>query len=260
MARNSKHRTSNLNLLDSYWDRTQRPLQNLYFLLPVIVLYEVGTAWYAPAGDSRLPRIWAESLLDRFFQMFGVTGYYLPGILVLVVLFCWHLGRRDPWKPEPKLYVLMWIESLILAAPLYVFMLVLFRQAPMAAAVELQHVAGAISSSEGWKAGLIFSIGAGIYEELLFRLIAIALLHLLLVDVLALPEVWGVTGAVVLSALAFSLYHFDRDNAFAWSKFLFYMAAGVYLAAVYVLRGFGIVAATHALYDVMVVVREHDLI
>ena len=245
--------------IHTYWDRAQWPLQSLYFLLPILILYEIGTLWYAPPGDERLPPIWAESLLDQFFKMFGVTGYYLPGVLVVVVLLVWHMARRDPWGIEPKLYVLMWAESLVLAAPLFVFMLVLFRAPPVpveaatSTAVPLSALltdpANVVAS---FKAGLVFSIGAGIYEELLFRLIAIALVHMLLVDVIALPDVWGATGAVAVSAVAFAMYHFTGDNVFAWSKFFFYVAAGVYLAAVYVLRGFGIVAATHALYDVMV--------
>lgn len=264
MARKSKSTPQKSRThIHSYWDRAQWPLQSLYFLLPILVLYEVGTLWYAPPGDERLPPIWAESLLDQFFNLFGVTGYYLPGVLVVVVLLCWHMTRRDPWRPEPKLYGLMWVESLVLAMPLFVFMLVLFRSTPPAevasATGSLSHLAGVLtpgggagSAAESWKAGLVFSIGAGIYEELLFRLIAIALVHMILVDVLALPDAWGATGAVALSAVAFAMYHFTGDNLFAWGKFFFYVAAGVYLAAVYVLRGFGIVAATHALYDVMV--------
>lgn len=253
--------------LHSYWDRTQWPLQSLYFLIPLLVAYELATIFYTTGEGTRLPPIVAESLLGRFFEMFGVGGVYLPGVIVCVVLFCWHLARRDPWEPELTLYALMWVESIVLAVPLFVFMLVLFREptaAPIpaaavdyAAAIPLASPAG----GEAWWSGLVFSVGAGIYEELLFRLIAIAILHMILVDVLALPDAWGATGAVLLSAAAFALYHFEPIwsfgrfvDSFSAGRFAFYMVAGVYFAAIYVLRGFGIVAATHALYDVLVVV------
>ena len=36
-------------------------------------------------------------------------------------------------------------------------------------------------------------------------------------------------------------------------KTIFYVLAGVYLACIYVYRGFGIVAGAHAMYDVLVV-------
>jgi membrane protease YdiL (CAAX protease family) len=243
--------------LDTYWDRTQWPLQSLYFLLPLLILYQLGTLFYSPSGD----RLLAEQLLFKaFFQVFGVASYYLPAVIVIVVLLSWHTVRRDPWRPEPTLHGMMWIESLILAAPLFIFVLVIFRQPVTASMLDIAYPLVPDGRTHSWQEEIVFSIGAGIYEELLFRLIAIALLHMLLVDLLALPDAWGAAGAVLGSALAFALYHFppfwnwqEFRAAFQGGLFAFYLFAGVYLAAVYVLRGFGIVAATHALYDIMVV-------
>jgi hypothetical protein len=258
MARKTKHRSSTIKHLDTYWDRTQWPLQSLYFLLPVLLVYEIGTLVYAPEGGQRLPPIVAERLLGQFFEMFGVAGYYLPAIIVVVVLLAWHLARRDPWRPEPPLYALMWIESILLAAPLFVFALVLFREPQqIASAQHLVEHALPNDPAYPYQAKLVFSIGAGIYEELLFRLIAIALVHMLLVDVLALPDLWGGIGAVGASAVAFAMYHFTGEAAFHWGYFFFYTVAGVYLAAIYVLRGFGIVAVTHAVYDVFIETAKH---
>ena len=246
MAQSVRNPKSEIRNLSSYWERTHWPLQSLYFLLPLLILYELGVVLWAGPYD-----ISARRLLRAFFELFGGTGYYLPGLAVVVVLLCWHIARRDPWKPELKLYGLMWLESIALAAPLFVFMAVLFRE-PAQPAIALSN--GGPAELNGWRAGLVFSIGAGIYEELLFRLIAIALLHLLLVDVLSLPTQYGAVGAVALSAVAFAMYHFSDGNPFDWGRFAFYTAAGLYFAAVYVLRGFGIVAAVHAIYDVAVIV------
>ena len=149
----------------------------------------------------------------------------------------------------------MWVESLVLALPLFVFMLALFRQpAPQAALLQATDVV------VSWQAQLVFSIGAGIYEELLFRLIVIAVVHTVLVDMLAMSQWVGAIGAVAVSAVAFAFYHFGPNNPFDWGKCLFFTAAGIYFAAVYLLRGFGIVAGTHALYDLMVVTMSmtHD--
>jgi membrane protease YdiL (CAAX protease family) len=117
-------------------------------------------------------------------------------------------------------------------------------------------VGGEAAALPSWQAGVVFSLGAGIYEELLFRLIAIALLHGLLVDVLAMPQQYGAPTVVVLSAIAFALYHFDQFSAMQWTpadwgRFAFYTLAGVYFAAIYMLRGFGIVAGAHAVYDIL---------
>ncbi len=239
--------------ITSYWERTQWPLQSLCFLLPLLIIYEVGTLIFASTAGA-LPMIRAESLLYTAFGALGVTSFYLPPLIVVIVLLVWHLARRDPWGLEPGLYVLMAVESILLALPLLVFSAVLFREPVMQAG--LNELPGP------WAAKLLLSIGAGLYEELVFRLILIALLHLFLVDLLALPAHWGAALAVLLSAAAFGLYHFEEINVLNWTsqewrRMVFYMGAGVYFAAVYVLRGFGIVAACHAIYDIVVVTAPY---
>ncbi len=236
----------------AYWHFSQRPLQSLVFLFPLILLYELGTRLYAhDAASGATTFIYARSLLRDFFEWFGVTGYYLPGLIVVVVLLSWHVVRRDPWDASVRQAVLMWFESVLLALPLFVFMLVLVRPPTVHWAL-----AAPTGEATSWQAQLVFSIGAGIYEELLFRLIAIALLHLLLVDVLAMPERLGAGLSIGLSALAFALYHFPSLEAFDLARCLFYTAAGIYFAGVYVLRGFGIVVGCHAMYDVLVVIVD----
>ena len=256
----------------SYWERTQWPLQSLYFLLPLLIIYEVGAAVFAPEGNERLPQIYAERMLGQFFQWLGVTGYYLPGVAAVVVLFCQHLTRRDPWKPEPPLYLAMFVESMLLAAPLFVFSIMITdgpgvnpNPDPTGGgnlAMLLASTANAATGLDGvasWREGVIFALGAGVYEELVFRLIVIALAHIVLSDLLALPQGWAAGGAIGLSAVLFALYHpFATHIPWEWSpsdwgRFTFYSLAGLYFAAIYVYRGFGIVAATHALYDVMVI-------
>jgi len=267
----------------SYWERTLWPLQSLYFLLPLLLGYELGAVLFAPEGNERLPQIYAERMLGQFFQWMGVTGYYLPGLATVVVLLCQHFARRDPWKPEPKLYAAMFIESVVLASPLFILSIMLTRSpAPEAApevAAAAAHGWGWLSAAEGWppllastdnaatgldgvaswRHGVVFAVGAGVYEELVFRLILIAIAHMVLSDLLALPTSWSAGGAIAISAIAFALYHPFASHlpwqwgSGDWGRFAFYTLAGLYFAAIYVYRGFGIVAATHALYDVMVI-------
>jgi membrane protease YdiL (CAAX protease family) len=260
-----------------YLGRSKRPLQALFFLLPLIVLYELGLVMYGSNQD-----IVARTIMRKAYQWVGVTGYYLPGLVAVVVLLCWHIARRDPWKPEPKLYPIMLAEACLLAAPPFVFMIVLTRQwtPAMAVADSASHSLLAAANSRGtlsgggvatsggggdpWQTRLVFSVGAGIYEELLFRLIGIAVLHMVLVDVLRMPHRWGAVLAVVISSVAFALYHFTPSEMAAlraldrrtWWRCLFYTVAGLYFAVIYLGRGFGIAAGTHAMYDVFVLVLQ----
>jgi membrane protease YdiL (CAAX protease family) len=102
----------------------------------------------------------------------------------------------------------------------------------------------------GMATQVLSGIGAGIYEEFLFRLIAIGLLLVLTVDVLNAPRKPMVVVAIVLSSVVFSLSHFLGAEHFHWGSFVFRALAGVYLAVIYVFRGFGIAVGTHACYNV----------
>lgn len=231
---------------DHYFLRSQQPLHALLFLLPLIVLYEIG-AMYVSTDQQLVARTWVQ----HFLAMFGAAGEFLPGLAVIAVLLSWHVARKDPWRIEPPLYAGMWFESLALALPLLLLGLLAVAR-PAATAVV------ATGAVEPWKVEMIFSIGAGVYEELVFRLVMIALLHMLLVDLLKMPTSRGAAVAIVGSSILFAVSHFNSHHPFNWPGFIFYFAAGMYFAAIYVLRGFGIVAATHALYDVFVIAIRHE--
>ncbi|MFN7022143.1 MAG: type II CAAX prenyl endopeptidase Rce1 family protein, partial [Phycisphaerales bacterium] len=100
-------------------------------------------------------------------------------------------------------------------------------------------------------AGLTLAVGAGLYEEMLFRLVGLAVLHFILADLIGLPARWAAAGAVLLSAIAFAVYH--QPPLTDYGAIIFYILSGIYLGAIYVLRGFGIAVGTHAMYDVLIV-------
>jgi TRAP-type C4-dicarboxylate transport system permease small subunit len=100
-------------------------------------------------------------------------------------------------------------------------------------------------------AQLVISLGAGIYEELLFRVLLVWAFTAL-GGALGLKRAGAVALAVVLSALVFSAFHYvgPLGDTLTLSSFTFRAIAGLLLSALYVARGFGITAWTHALYDV----------
>ncbi|UCG33901.1 MAG: hypothetical protein JSU68_04540, partial [Phycisphaerales bacterium] len=62
--------------LPSYYQATKEPLQCLAFLLPLIVVYEVGTIWLVPLWESRGgPNVGAHVLLQWFIGLFGWTSF-----------------------------------------------------------------------------------------------------------------------------------------------------------------------------------------
>ncbi|MBA7653539.1 hypothetical protein ES703_61393 [subsurface metagenome] len=99
-------------------------------------------------------------------------------------------------------------------------------------------------------ADIVTGIGAGIYEEMVFRLILISVLMILFQNTLGFERKSSIVISVLLSAGLFSVHH-HISIPFDWLEFSFRTVAGVYFAALFVIRGFGITAGTHAFYDII---------
>ncbi len=228
-----------------YLVASRRPLPILFFLLPLILAYELCLAVFLRHGDGVLTNKAHETLLG-FFNAFGIAptgGLFLGGAVIVVVLVIWHLLEHDPWRFDPVVPAFMALESIVLAIPLIVVGVVIANR-HLAATPGSVDIAGL-----GLLDQLAISIGAGLYEELLFRMLLIAVVHTLLVDLARLPAGAGGAMAVSLSAAAFCWYHLPGDLGSG----VFYFLAGLYFGTVFLWRGFGIVAGVHAVYDVIVV-------
>lgn len=248
MARRSSQQTEWLQLGrgHGYVDRVQRPLQCLIFIAPLLVIYQVGAIVYPSMWEGQSPtHVMAFVLMLRFFAIFGAAGSYLPLGTVVAVLLAWHLARHDKWKWEPRLYAGMAAESMAWGIPFFVIGLAV-----------LKHMAAAAPTNGGplpWQTAAVLSVGAGVYEELLFRLVGITVLHTLLVGVLEWKLENAIPVIILTSAILFSLYHYLGDEPYTLGRFFYLTAFGVYCAAVYLFRGFGIVVGAHAVYDLLVV-------
>ncbi len=234
---------------DDYLHITRRPLQSLVFLLPMIFAYEIGMALTYSSTSAQRPSLAAPQLLHWFFSLFGASWVYLPGVLLVVVLLGWHIKLRQPWKVRGQALFVMAGESLLWAIPLIGLNWFLMKVSE----------GGMLKAGTQWD-NLLLSIGAGIYEELVFRLIVIQFLTFLFDDVLRLRQSVGVALAVILSSLFFAVSHHRPIGSDPWDagKFAFRAAAGAYLAAVYVLRGFGLAVGAHVVYDVIAFLSAAD--
>lgn len=274
---------------DDYWTLSRLPLHALVFLIPLIVLYEVGSIWFLRDPEANVTtQIRAESLLNLFFEHFGVIGLMVPGIMIAVVLMVMHVIRHDRWTVRPMVVMGMFLESAMWVLPLIVMAAVVTDAAArmsgagdggegggLAAAVQV----GDSLRTMPWQARATIAVGAGVYEELLFRLIMIAATDTVLKSFVQSKGTRAVV-CVVVTSLCFAVYHdaaFTFDPATGqgffsavetllhqgpgaalarvrWGNALFYTAAGAYFACVYLSRGFGVVVGTHAGYDLAVLV------
>ena len=166
--------------LGRYWVRTQRPLNCLLFVAPLIAAYEAGIAL---AGTDLLAR----NQLEQFLGQLGASAAYLPAGLVIVTLLAWQLLSSQKWRLDGGAVVLMYLESLAWAVPL-LGLWAISRRLMMAAG---PLVDPGLAVNNRYLHELLAGIGGGVYEEFLFRLVGLNLVTLVLVDVLELRATWA---------------------------------------------------------------------
>ncbi len=101
---------------------------------------------------------------------------------------------------------------------------------------------------------LLAAVGAGLYEETVFRLWLLPLVAWSLARC-GLREKAAWASAAVVCGVAFALAHHvpPLGEPLAVFPFVFRTTAGLAFAGLFLLRGFGITVGTHAAYDVFVV-------
>ena len=227
-------------LQDYFWS-SELPLTALVFLLPMLIFYELGTHYYTSDWAQQTEtRVLAFTMTRRFMELFGANGRYLPSLAVVGILLAWHIARRDQWQLRFGAAMGMVVESALLAFPLLALSRVVGQYLPLYA------------TDTPWQGGVVFAIGAGIYEELVFRLAAFTILNIILVDLLRLEKLPAYLLILVVSSVLFASYHYwsPLSAPFRWSDYIFRAAAGIYFGALFMARGFGVTAGSHAAYDI----------
>ena len=241
----------------TYWQASRAPRYSLLFALPLLIIYQVLAA-LAPGGPGGvIVRNGADVMLQSIFVW--VAGAWGPRIflLCLIGVGAWLIARdvrSNRTSIRPTLLAGMLLESTCLALVFGIVVAVLTAAVlgsppPMAIGFAQQHI--------GRLTLLMISIGAGIYEELLFRVLLVGLIAWTAHKVLGWrPLVAGIVAAV-LGALIFSAFHYIGPYGDRWDvySFVFRSIAGLFFSGLYLLRGFGITAWTHALYDVFLLLR-----
>lgn len=231
----------------TYLDRSSSLLYSYIIVLPLFLLYE-GLIYIAQPGDYKV-RIsvdaWMKSLLawtgfDVITATFALV--FVIGIVVLV------MERKRLSDLNWGTFLWMHIESIVYA----------IAMAASVSYVVSRLFSMQIAPTEPQTLSIIdqfaLSLGAGLYEELFFRVILVGLLFMLFKR--SFRQVWVAAAvAAVIGALIFSGVHYvgNMGDAFTWSSFAFRALAGLVLNALYVWRGFGIAVCTHAWYDLFVI-------
>ena len=236
-----------------YWQLSQTPRYSLLFALPLFIGYEVLQLAVSggPGGDIRNG---ADVILQSLFaDLMGRRGpmVFEIALIVLGLVLVAHDMRRHGRHLSRMVFVGMSLETLALAILCGVLV-----------GGITSHLFGAMGLAIGQiertplPVRLMLSLGAGLYEELLFRVILVGALAWGGHRVLGWSARLSGIVAVTVGALAFSAIHYvgTYGDQLTLYSFVYRTLAGVFFSALYLLRGFGITAWTHALYDIFVLV------
>ena len=235
-----------------YFDATRTATYGFLAALPLLALYEVGVL-LANGGQMQQVRVGADVWLKTLLAALGGTGWMALGLAVLAIgaaVFWAERKRRPPICG--RFFGLIVAESLVYAVLL---------------AFVVGGTVGLLFGVWAWPANalaqvarlplglqLALSIGAGLYEELVFRMLLVGGLFLLARRLLP-NRTHAYLAAALVGAFVFSLVHYvgAYGDPFTFPSFAFRFLFGLALNGVFLLRGFAVAAWTHALYDVLVV-------
>ncbi len=241
-----------------YWQQSRLPWPSLVFLMPMLVAYEVGVLWVGGPNSEDI-RSGADVWLRGGLDAIGLGIGWLPPLLVVVGLLSWQWIERHPWRVSPETLAGMFAESVVFAFLLLLLGQLQSRVFSLANAdghdvMNAMRLTAALTPSEAATfARALGYVGAGIYEEVLFRLAFLPASIAVLRQPMWL-RAWATPLAVLVTSLLFSAAHHAGPSGepFDLFRFCFRALAGGIFAGLFVLRGFGITACSHALYDLLV--------
>lgn len=225
-----------------YLKQSHDPLTSLVLILPLFLAYQIGVLSTGGVRNG------VDFMTDLLFWLSGgsLLGYLgvNGGILLGLLGAIFWLRRKNQFRPQ--LFPWIMVESAVYA--------VFFGSAVVYLARLFGF--GALLSIGGLSNRLVLSIGAGLYEELVFRWMLMSGLFLLGTRYLRQPAWLVGMAALLVSSAVFSAVHHvgNMGEAFTLSAFVFRFFAGVLLASIYSVRGLAVAVYTHAFYDVLVLV------
>lgn len=227
---------------ETYWVESRRPLASLVFIAPLLIVYEIGVLMLGVQNG-------ADDFMRRVLNLMGFGQHFLLPILTVCILLGWHFLARQPWRLSGGILWTMTIECLLLGVCLRA---IVFAQHSFFGMIDGAATAGILDKLKDTLGLAVGFLGAGIYEELLFRLILLS------------AATWGLRRAgignptstivaVILCSILFAAAHHIGLGAepFRPQAFLFRSLAGIFFSIVFLYRGFGVAAGSHAAYDIL---------
>ncbi len=252
----------------AYIEGSRRPIACLYFILPFLIIYH-GGIWLlhslerpvANGADIMLAKVlnifyygsvWlylqifpnSEISESSVLWVIKILGSFFSLIFIIFILLLKQHLTNSSWKINKSTLFYMYIESAIFAIPPFILVWAVNK------IILLRADYSAVGS---WINGIVLSMGAGVYEEFLFRMLIMSLLFLGVSSFFKLENRTLYIVVMMTQAVIFSAFHYLpwSSEVFSLPIFTFRIVAGIYFGYIYQERGFGIAAGSHVFYDII---------
>ena len=232
-------------LAGGYFHWSRHPAVGLFAVLPLWLIY-IFLRWQLAPDERNGAEQWLLQEIGRL----GARAH-------LVVMACFSLliavaartlvKREIPWA---RVAAVIALEGIVYGVML----------GPIASAMtsSANRMLSLLPLRGDLVPNLVGSMGAGIFEELVFRLglmSLIAWLGMRAVRAWSLPVWLAGLFAVLVSALVFSWFHHVCGEPFERGVFVFRTMAGVLLGVLMWARGYGVCVYTHTFYNIYLYIR-----
>ncbi len=229
-----------------YWGATRNLWTNLLLILPVMGLYELALMISRPGMNNAV-----NSALKWPFHLLGREGVVAFNFVLLAAFF-WAGCRHEDEDAQAggRLFAIMLAESVCWGLLMSLVTLLPLR------ALWPNSLSPPIEERES--VGVMLSVGAGLYEELIFRCLLAGSIYAYLTRRRGWTgprETAAVLLALLVSSAVFSYMHYvgPCGDPLTLPSFLFRFGAGMALGVLYFTRGLGVAVYAHATYDVLLV-------
>jgi hypothetical protein len=223
-------------------------LTSLVLVFPLFLVYQIGVLFTLPVLNG------ADFLTVFLFRNLGLsTGSYLAYTFGVAVAFAIAVAvLRHKQRFDPHLIVRVLLESAIYALTMGSLIVFVMTRA-LGISPQLAGGGGFVAQ-QGLGTRIVMSLGAGVYEETVFRLGILTGLLVLFDRVIGMRRWIAFPLALLLQAALFSAMHHipPYGDPLHVGIFVFRVLAGVCFGLLYSYRGFAVAVYTHALYDLYV--------
>jgi hypothetical protein len=227
--------------LRRHFSREPSLLTSLVLVFPLFLIYQLGVIITPTMNGADFV---TRPLMDLLRYNLGAYLALSGGLTVAFVAVALYLRKHQEF--DWRLFVPVLLESAIYALTMGTLINLVMN--PFS-----RHLAAGPPGTGPFDR-FILSLGAGVHEELLFRLILLTGIAALGHRVFRLPKLAAVLVAFVISSFLFSAAHHvgRHGDPLQLGVFVYRFLAGMVFAAIFYFRSFAIAVYTHALYDIYV--------